>query len=128
MSYWYCLKHKTVEPDEGCRNADRLGPYETEAEAANALAKVEERNEAWDKADEKWGEAAGGFPTESPRVQRAAAAGRAPGGPAAGAPPPPPPAGDQRGLTRSSTSAPLPLSVVTSRSPFGAGTVVRIRP
>ena len=60
MSYWYCLKHKTVEPDEGCRNADRLGPYETEAEAANALAKVEERNEAWDKADEKWGDAGGG--------------------------------------------------------------------
>ncbi len=59
MSYWYCLKHKTVEPDEGCRNADRLGPYETEAEAANALAKVEERNEAWDKADEKWGHPGG---------------------------------------------------------------------
>ena len=51
--YWYCLKHKTVEPREGCRNADRLGPYPTEAEAAHALEKVEERNEQWDN-DPDW--------------------------------------------------------------------------
>ena len=51
--YWYCLKHKTVEPREGCKNADRLGPYATEAEAARALENVEERNEAWDN-DPVW--------------------------------------------------------------------------
>jgi len=51
--YWFCLKHHTVEGEEGCRNADRLGPYATEAEAARALEKVEERNEEWDN-DPKW--------------------------------------------------------------------------
>jgi len=32
---------------------DRLGPYDTEAEAARALEKVKERNEEWDN-DPKW--------------------------------------------------------------------------
>ena len=53
MSYFFCLKHHTVEGQDGCRASDRLGPYETEAEAARALDKVEERNEAWDD-DPKW--------------------------------------------------------------------------
>ena len=35
------------------RADDRLGPYDTEAEAAHALEKVEERNEEWDN-DPKW--------------------------------------------------------------------------
>ncbi|GGD30655.1 hypothetical protein [Nocardioides daphniae] len=51
--YWYCLKHKTVEPREGCKNADRLGPYASQADASRALEKVEERNEAWDN-DPAW--------------------------------------------------------------------------
>ena len=49
--YWYCLKHKQVEPKEGCAWADRLGPYPTEAEAARALEKVAERNAKWDAED-----------------------------------------------------------------------------
>ena len=53
MSYFFCLKHHTVEGQDGCRASDRLGPYETEAEAARALEKVEERNESWDD-DPKW--------------------------------------------------------------------------
>jgi hypothetical protein len=53
--YWYCLKHKTVEGHDGCRNADRLGPYASEAEAARALDKVAERNEEWDN-DPQWNE------------------------------------------------------------------------
>jgi hypothetical protein len=53
QEYWFCLKHKTVEPREGCRNQDRLGPYSSESEAAAALDKVEERNEDWDH-DPKW--------------------------------------------------------------------------
>ena len=53
--YWYCLKHKAVEGHDGCRNADRLGPYATEAEAARALDKVAERNEEWDN-DPQWNE------------------------------------------------------------------------
>jgi hypothetical protein len=51
--YWFCLKHHTVEGEEGCANADRLGPYATAAEAERALEKVEERNEEWDN-DPRW--------------------------------------------------------------------------
>lgn len=51
--YWFCLTHHAVETRDGCRNQDRLGPYATEAEAARALDKVEERNEAWDN-DPAW--------------------------------------------------------------------------
>ena len=49
--FWYCLKHKQVEPQEGCAWADRLGPYPTEDEAARALEKVAERNAKWDAED-----------------------------------------------------------------------------
>lgn len=52
--FWFCLKHHTVEPREGCKSKDRLGPYPTEAEAARALEKVEERNEEWDEKDREW--------------------------------------------------------------------------
>lgn len=51
--FYYCLEHKTVEPFEGCRSADRLGPYATKEEAAAALDKVADRNEEWDN-DPKW--------------------------------------------------------------------------
>jgi hypothetical protein len=51
--YYYCLEHHTVEPEEGCRAADRLGPYATRAEAERALEKVQERNEEWDN-DPNW--------------------------------------------------------------------------
>lgn len=51
--FWFCLKHQRVEEREGCPNRDRLGPYPTRAEAELALAKVEERNEAWDH-DPAW--------------------------------------------------------------------------
>ncbi len=51
--FWYCLKHRAVEGEEGCRNADRLGPYPTHAEAERALEHVAERNESWDN-DPRW--------------------------------------------------------------------------
>ena len=51
--YWFCLTHHTVEGAEGCRNAERLGPYASMADAAHALEKVAERNETWDN-DPKW--------------------------------------------------------------------------
>jgi hypothetical protein len=52
-NYWFCLKHRAVEGPQGCAAKDRLGPYPTEAEAARALEKVEERNDAWDN-DPDW--------------------------------------------------------------------------
>ncbi len=51
--FFFCLKHHRVEGEDGCRAADRLGPYATEAEAEHALEKVRERNESWDD-DPKW--------------------------------------------------------------------------
>ena len=53
MAYWFCLTHHAVEPDEGCPNKDRLGPYESHAEAARAIEKAAERTEAWDE-DPVW--------------------------------------------------------------------------
>ena len=47
------LVARRVEGEEGCRNADRLGPYPSEAAAARALETVQERNEEWDN-DPAW--------------------------------------------------------------------------
>lgn len=52
-TYWFCLTHHTVESDDGCRAAERLGPYDSRAEAERALDKVAERNESWDN-DPAW--------------------------------------------------------------------------
>ena len=46
------------EGEHGCKNADRLGPYGSEAEASRALDKVAERNEAWEN-DPDWNDDAG---------------------------------------------------------------------
>ena len=51
--FWYCVKHHRVEGKDGCKNADRLGPYDSEAEASRALEKTQERNAKWDE-DPKW--------------------------------------------------------------------------
>ncbi|MEO3871378.1 hypothetical protein ABGB18_21405 [Nonomuraea sp. B12E4] len=50
--WWFCLKHMRVEPDAGCPNKDRMGPYVSEEEAAGALRRAAERNKAWDEADQ----------------------------------------------------------------------------
>ncbi len=57
--YWFCLTHHTVEGRDGCKNADRLGPYATAEEASRALQKVQERNEEWDN-DPNWNDDAQG--------------------------------------------------------------------
>ncbi len=49
-SWYFCLDHKTVEPEKGCRAAVRLGPYDSREEAAQALERVEQRNVQWDNA------------------------------------------------------------------------------
>ena len=46
--WYYCLTHSAVEPFDGCKSEERLGPYPTRADAALALEKGKERNEAWD--------------------------------------------------------------------------------
>ncbi|GAA1394788.1 hypothetical protein GCM10009613_43420 [Pseudonocardia kongjuensis] len=52
--WFYCLRHNTVEPLEGCRAADRLGPYPDRATAARALEIARERTEEEDRRDERW--------------------------------------------------------------------------
>ena len=52
MSWYYCLVHQRVEPEEGCANAERLGPFDTKAEAENALELAKERNAAYDADDD----------------------------------------------------------------------------
>lgn len=53
--YWWCLVHAKVEPGEDrCAEANALGPYATSAEAAAALERVAERNEAWQNEDDRW--------------------------------------------------------------------------
>lgn len=52
-TYWFCLEHHRVETEDGCRAADRLGPYGSRADAERALDKVAERNETWDN-DPDW--------------------------------------------------------------------------
>jgi len=50
--WWFCLKHHTVEDDDGsCPGKDRLGPYPTRGEAARALETVQRRNKEWDAKD-----------------------------------------------------------------------------
>lgn len=51
-NWWFCLKHNTVEDDDGaCAGKDRLGPYPTREAAEHALQTVQERNKEWDAQD-----------------------------------------------------------------------------
>ena len=51
QQWYYCLRHNTVEGEDGCPGKDRLGPYPTADQAARALEIVAERNRDWDAAD-----------------------------------------------------------------------------
>jgi hypothetical protein len=58
VDWWWCLRHGRVEQGPGCPNNERLGPYETEHEAATALERAAQRTaaeDARDKADDDWG-------------------------------------------------------------------------
>lgn len=45
--YWFNLRTKQVEIGLKSSSEDRIGPFETEAEAASAEAIVKARSEAW---------------------------------------------------------------------------------
>lgn len=49
--WYYCLKHNEVEGYDGCRSADRLGPYPDRETASRALEIARERTEAEDRRD-----------------------------------------------------------------------------
>ncbi|MFJ4175787.1 SPOR domain-containing protein [Microbacterium sp. NPDC089696] len=55
--YWYNLNTKQVEFGMLSPSADRVGPFDTEAEAAHAPEKLQERARAWadeDAAEDGW--------------------------------------------------------------------------
>ncbi|CAB4634388.1 MAG: SPOR domain-containing protein [Actinobacteria bacterium] len=45
--YWFNLRTKQVELGLKSSSEDRIGPFDTEAEAANAEAIVKARSQAW---------------------------------------------------------------------------------
>ncbi len=49
--YYYCLTHHEVEEGQGCRAADRMGPYPSPAAAQHWQQAVAERNEEADEQD-----------------------------------------------------------------------------
>ncbi len=58
MQYWFNVDSKQVETDETrSQDANVLGPYTSEADAANALQRVAENNEEWDEEDRRWDDA-----------------------------------------------------------------------
>lgn len=55
--YWYNLNTKQVEFGMISPSADRVGPFDTEVEAAHAPEKLQERARAWadeEAAEEGW--------------------------------------------------------------------------
>lgn len=58
MSWYWCLTHSAVEPKDGCKEADRLGPYETREEAEQGLASLRARDARISAEDEEWEEGA----------------------------------------------------------------------
>ncbi|KNC20344.1 hypothetical protein AC792_01165 [Arthrobacter sp. RIT-PI-e] len=51
--YWYNVRTHEVEEDRQSDWSQLIGPYPTRDEAAKALEKVRQRNEAWDAEDEE---------------------------------------------------------------------------
>ena len=54
MAWWYNLLTNKVEEGPGASNSERLGPFETEDAAANALENARARNEKWDLENATW--------------------------------------------------------------------------
>ncbi|MEO7235773.1 MAG: methionine aminopeptidase [Lapillicoccus sp.] len=55
MSYWFNTSTGQVETDEDRGQAqDVMGPYESEADARNALKSAHDRTETWDAEDRDW--------------------------------------------------------------------------
>ncbi len=57
MAYWYNVSSGQVESDDNkSQGEDLMGPYASQAEAANALASARERTDQWDAEDRAWDE------------------------------------------------------------------------
>ena len=51
--WFYNLRTRQVEGPGASKAEQRLGPYATREEAAEALSRVAARNEAWDEQDKR---------------------------------------------------------------------------
>ncbi|MBC3982586.1 hypothetical protein H8N01_08415 [Streptomyces sp. AC536] len=51
--WYYCVRHGSVEEGPECRAADRLGPYATREEAAQAIEHARDRERDW-QDDPRW--------------------------------------------------------------------------
>lgn len=57
MAYWYNVESGAVEKDGATDpKANLMGPYDSEAEARNALETARKKTEAWDAEDNEWDE------------------------------------------------------------------------
>lgn len=56
MEFWWCLTHARVEEGPGCPNMERLGPYDSRAQAESAIDRARARTEAEDARDRAWEE------------------------------------------------------------------------
>ena len=57
MVFWYNIESGEVEADEVKSKGENLmGPYDTEAEARDALSTAAEKTEKWDEEDKAWEE------------------------------------------------------------------------
>ncbi len=52
--YWDLDRRQAVTAAERGPSDNTLGPYDSRAEAENWQSTVEQRNDAWDDADEAW--------------------------------------------------------------------------
>ena len=52
--YWDLERKTAVPASERGAGEHMLGPYASRAEAENWKARVEQRNEGWEEADEEW--------------------------------------------------------------------------
>lgn len=54
QAYYYNLETGKVEHGLISDWTDRLGPYRTHDEAANALQRAQQRNKEWEDQDREW--------------------------------------------------------------------------
>lgn len=68
-SWWWCLRHERVEPRKGCPAGERLGPYASQDEAAQAIETARARTAALDAdaaAEDDWPARPDGGPGDRP--------------------------------------------------------------
>jgi hypothetical protein len=55
-TYWYCVDHHRVELFEQTDSQNRIGPFDTAEEAANALQTIADREKRYEEEDSRWEE------------------------------------------------------------------------